>query len=372
MRNPILILVLTFTLYHFAIGQLEATLTIENQHTEGTDFYFDIFLYRSSGSTNGDIYLRDADFYLSFNDKNFKNPHISKTGSSPGYCTFEPSSGNSTDNLLTAINYFDNTIASLNGKDQIVIELNGPVPSDQTAFNSTVAKINNSSSTHCLGRFKISGINNPFGTSGLKWVTTGSSLVTTVLSMENTSPFFASEISVNTVNPVDVALPIELISFNANIYQENKIQLVWQTANEFQNYGFEIEKRRGNNQWEKIGFLAGNQGQTANLYSFIDPAPSKGINFYRLKQLDVDGKFTYSQIVSVYFSNDDGLDVFPNPVSYNLFVEGTKGGFYTIVNSVGKIVLDGTIEKESIDVSELSSGIYVLLNNGKTAKFLKW
>lgn len=371
MQQPFLIFILTI-ITHLVYAQIEVTLTVENQNINGTDFYFDIYLYRSSGSAGGDLYLKDADFYLNFNAGNFTNPNISKVGSSPGQCNFKPTNGNSTDELLTAINYYDNTNASLNGAEQIVIELNGPVPTNQQTFDTRVAKINNSKSTHCLGRFKITGINNPFGTAGLKWITSGSSLVTKVSTMENSTPFFGSEVNLNAIDPVDVALPIELVSFTIDILEDDRIKLHWKTANEIQNHGFEIEKRVQEEKWVKIGFVLANQSQSDNEYSFLDPNPSKGINFYRLKQLDIDGKFSYSNIISIYFSNTNGFEVFPNPVTNELFIEGINTGFYQITNSVGIPVMKGVLKEKSIGVSELPTGIYIIFIDNKNSKFLKW
>lgn len=371
MRNPILIILLNCLCLNIW-SQIEATLTIENQNTVGTDFYFDLYLYRSSGISSGDIYLKDADFYLTFNRDNFNNPAISKVGSSPGHCTLKPSSNQSNDQLFTSISYFNSTQPSLNN-DQIIIELNGPVPDNQQVFDTRVAKINNSTSTHCLGRFKISGINNPFGTAGLKWKTSGSSLVTTVSSMENFEPFFGSEIEINAINPVDASLPVELISFTADIFEENQIKLDWITAFELDNLGFEVEKRIAEDQWKKIGFIPGGQAQAGSTYYFIDLNPTKGINYYRLKQMDFDGHFTYSNIVSIYFSSGEGIDVFPNPVSRLLYVEGTiDGSNFQIISNAGLDIMNGRLTGEPIDVSGLPAGIYILKSENKSSKFLKW
>jgi len=93
---------------------------------------------------------------------------------------------------------------------------------------------------------------------------------------------------------LDLALPVELSNFKAN-RKEQSIQLLWETQSEINNQGFEIQ-RSTNNAWHKIDFINGNGNSThRNSYSSIDKSPIEGINYYRLKQLDFDGKFEYSE-----------------------------------------------------------------------------
>ncbi|HEV8081725.1 MAG TPA: choice-of-anchor J domain-containing protein [Chitinophagaceae bacterium] len=95
-------------------------------------------------------------------------------------------------------------------------------------------------------------------------------------------------------------LPLSLITFNGRI-KEEKINLSWQTTNQTNITGFDIERMTGSN-WIKIGSIqsSGNASGTNN-YSFSDNIPAMGINYYRLKIIDVDGKYTYSQIVNFEF-----------------------------------------------------------------------
>ena len=96
-------------------------------------------------------------------------------------------------------------------------------------------------------------------------------------------------------------LPVELTSFAAT-YSENTIQLIWSTASELNNYGFEIERRSDKTDWRTIGFREGNGTTTEpQNYSYIDDL--FGVNshklYYRLKQIDFDGTFEYSEVVEV-------------------------------------------------------------------------
>jgi hypothetical protein len=112
------------------------------------------------------------------------------------------------------------------------------------------------------------------------------------------------------------SLPIELINFKALIRDDNQaVDLLWATATEKDNVGFDVERSADNRNWKTLGFMPGN-GTTAERhdYVFTDDAPFKGVNYYRLKQMDADGKFQYSPMV-VADIRGGGLqfDVFPNP-----------------------------------------------------------
>jgi photosystem II stability/assembly factor-like uncharacterized protein len=99
-------------------------------------------------------------------------------------------------------------------------------------------------------------------------------------------------------------LPVEITSIAASV-SNNKVLLNWQTATEVNNYGFEIERSVAQisnlfNNWEKIGFVQGHgNSNSPKDYSFVDANPPSGKLQYRLKQIDTDGSFEYSQVVQV-------------------------------------------------------------------------
>jgi hypothetical protein len=102
-------------------------------------------------------------------------------------------------------------------------------------------------------------------------------------------------------NPAEVMtlIPVELISFKADIAEGN-VELTWSTATETNNLGFEIYKTIKSSQpdWKKIGFIQGH-GTTTEVqsYSFKDESTLSGTYLYKLKQIDYDGSFEYSNIV---------------------------------------------------------------------------
>ena len=101
-------------------------------------------------------------------------------------------------------------------------------------------------------------------------------------------------------NPV----PVELISFIADL-SENDVTLSWQTATETNNKGFEIQriqdyKIERSKDWKTSGFIPGNGTTTEPMsYSFTDKNVEPGFYQYRLRQIDFDGSFTYSDIIEV-------------------------------------------------------------------------
>ncbi len=101
------------------------------------------------------------------------------------------------------------------------------------------------------------------------------------------------------------ALPVELTSFTAaNL--ENKVVLNWATATEVNNYGFEVERQilkqvqNDTESWVKVGFVEGNgNSNSPKQYTFEDNSAQNGTYSYRLKQIDFDGKFEYSNVVEL-------------------------------------------------------------------------
>ena len=146
-------------------------------------------------------------------------------------------------------------------------------------------------------------------------------------------------------------LPVELTSFTAKRLH-NSIRLDWQTATEVNNYGFEIERKLNvkgqmTNEWIKIGFAegSGNSNSPKN-YSYLDKSATKGVYAYRLKQIDNDGTFSYSEEVVVNLNEvpaEFSLDQnYPNPFNPVTQIDFSlaQTGFVTlnIYNSIGQLI----------------------------------
>ncbi|MBZ0198979.1 MAG: T9SS type A sorting domain-containing protein [Ignavibacteriaceae bacterium] len=170
---------------------------------------------------------------------------------------------------------------------------------------------------------------------------------------------------------LNTPIPVELVSFAAAV-NNNSVELNWQTATETNNSGFDIE-RKVNSTWQSIGFVKGLGTSTGTInYSFVDENPVAGNLRYRLKQIDYNGEFTYSNTVDVNFITPIDFNLsqnYPNPfnpatsIDYALPVESNVA--IEIYNTVGENLMTinngvqatGTY-KYTIDLSRLSSGIY--------------
>jgi hypothetical protein len=181
-------------------------------------------------------------------------------------------------------------------------------------------------------------------------------------------------------------LPVELISFTAS-QQNNSVLLSWTTATESNNNGFEIQKKTSDDQWINISFVEG-KGTTTELtnYNFIDNDIIYGKIFYRLKQIDYDGTFDYSEIISVETTPPVEyalMQNYPNPfnpstvisfsipeeVFVNLSVYNLLGE--RIKELKNEVMLQG-VYQSVFDASGLTSGIYFYhLNAGKYSQTKK-
>ena len=182
-------------------------------------------------------------------------------------------------------------------------------------------------------------------------------------------------------NIAGMLLPIELISFTGRS-QNNQNLLQWATASESQNKGFDIEaspnpSKGGEFTWRTIGFVAG-KGTTNERqnYRFVDDVPSKGVTYYRLKQLDEDGRFEYSKTIAIDSKGEKVASVFPNP-STGIFtitgIEDTEDETFTLINSIGQTLSIAVQNDGQMDMSGYPSGVYYLrvASNGQVMKLVK-
>ena len=167
-------------------------------------------------------------------------------------------------------------------------------------------------------------------------------------------------------------IPVELISFTANMV-ENKVRLEWSTATETNNRGFEIEQSSDKSNFTKIGFVEGH-GTTTEIheYSFITKPAYAGLNYYRLKQIDYDGTFSYSKVIEAEFDIPDKYSLsqnYPNPfnpttkITYTIPKEGKVS--VKIFDMIGREVATLVNEEKPVgnyevtfDATVLPSGVY--------------
>lgn len=193
-----------------------------------------------------------------------------------------------------------------------------------------------------------------------------------VSNINNYNPFWTL---VGSNNP----LPVELLVFDAQLNKQKDVDLNWITAAEVENDFFTVERSRDGVNFEELGYVDG-AGSTSNnsYYHFVDENPYNGINYYRLKQTDFDGDFSYSGIkaVKLEMEVEASMLVYPNPATDRFFVNlnGEADGsdmFITDLN--GKVIrtipVDPMDEKGSAIVEvqrdNLAPGIYMITVPGR-------
>jgi len=171
-----------------------------------------------------------------------------------------------------------------------------------------------------------------------------------------------------------IPIPVELISFTASILN-NIVRLNWITSTETNNDGFEIQRKQDNSDWQKIGFVTGHGTATeTNTYEYVDDISRLSSNSfsYRLKQLDFDGSYEYSDEVLVTNVTPDKFVLeqnFPNPFNPNTVIKYsiTQTGMVTLTvyNILGKKVTTLVNETKeagryevNFNASNLASGLY--------------
>lgn len=171
-------------------------------------------------------------------------------------------------------------------------------------------------------------------------------------------------------------LPIELLYFSGFKKEERVNTLEWVTLTESQNERFDVERSRDGVVWDKIGEVSGaGTSWEERYYTLNDDSPEQQ-NYYRLKQIDYDGKFTYSTILLIQNSADKSKfsEGYPNPVSDYHFIRLMLDVAHlkvTLYDGAGAKVWDTKFfNKEagqvlSIDMSELESGTYHLSLEGE-------
>ncbi len=160
------------------------------------------------------------------------------------------------------------------------------------------------------------------------------------------------------------ALPIELISFNASEINEG-ILVEWKTASENNNDYFLVEKSTGMSEWEAIEQIKGTNQNNNVEYSFLDENKTSSLSYYRLKQVDYNGEYTYSKIVSVS-SDAPNLEwlVYPNPTTGYLNISNLGNHIESIdlVDIYGRKINTFFLTDEhiTIDLSTQIEGIYFI------------
>ncbi len=270
----VLIYILTIAVTN-GVTAVSYTLRVVDQQVNGTNFTFKLYLQ----STNVDFYLADSDIYLSFNTSNFTSPVITKVE----------------DGDLYPSTY---TVSPFITGDKIAITIKGPAPTSDTEFQNGAYLISMDNPGTYIGKFQLSGINNPAGTAGLAWYYPGTS-GTDLFNFGWPEPWPTFRVTTYAnEDPANAALPVEIAALSAELTDNNYVTINWTTKSEIRNLGFNVFRGITNDgPWYKINTEllkgAGTSVQE-HYYEYIDKDINKnGIYFYKIEQIDTDGMISY-------------------------------------------------------------------------------
>jgi hypothetical protein len=165
-------------------------------------------------------------------------------------------------------------------------------------------------------------------------------------------------------------LPVTLVSFDVT-KSESEVRIKWATSSETNSSYFDIERSTDARNWNVIGQISAKVNINAiSAYDFTDKAPANGINYYRLKMVDMDQSFSYSKIRSVSLEGAK-VRIYPNPVTTQLNIDNFSSDQIekvVLYSMTGMVVYSNeNFIKNSIDVARLKTGVYILtitLKNG--------
>ena len=185
------------------------------------------------------------------------------------------------------------------------------------------------------------------------------------------------------IQTISSPLPLTLLDFSSRLLEIRDVQLQWMTSSETNTKDFEIQWSNNNLAFIKVGFVSATGFSTQNRhYSYIHNLPLDGINYYRLKMIDADGRFTYSPITSVHVALiKDMLTVFPNPLhdmlNLQIHAVNDKSIYFSIVGVDGKTVSSKTFiltkgdQLLKWDLAALRPGNYFLLSGNNVFQTIK-
>lgn len=172
-----------------------------------------------------------------------------------------------------------------------------------------------------------------------------------------------------------IVLPVTLTSFSVTAYGKSAL-LRWQTVSETNNDYFQVERSSsGNSGWEPIGVVAGAGKSSETLtYSYMDPTPHSEKSFYRLKQVDYDGTYSYSSIQSVIIPRT--IAPYPNPAANYLIVpvnarlQPPDIKLFNVTAKEFCVSMESQKSYIKLDIRDLPSGNYILNINNETHHIL--
>ncbi|MFT6921138.1 MAG: hypothetical protein ACJA1C_000132 [Crocinitomicaceae bacterium] len=185
-------------------------------------------------------------------------------------------------------------------------------------------------------------------------------------------------LQINNVDCPGYPLPVELAVFEPTC-DDGKIKLDWETTTEHNNDYFIIERSGDNVLFETVTTVKGKGNSLArSSYSWVDENPLRETAYYRLSQMDYDGKSETFPARSINCQAEENVELFPNPFENQLQLTSMHDGVIYLMDLTGKVVFEHSIRtgNNSLDVSEIESAVYlakIVLVNGdeKVLKLVK-
>lgn len=187
-------------------------------------------------------------------------------------------------------------------------------------------------------------------------------------------PIYSSSIAGPATLSSNGTLPVVLDHFNAS-FNDNQVVLDWATLVEINSDHFTVERSADGSNWQTLGTVAAaGNSETKVSYSFTDPSPLSGANYYRLQMVDRDGKYKYSPVKVVRGSLIKGFSIFPNParefLNVTVSADASSQLSFRIVNPFGQVLLERSFTNAagttiSLPVQNFPAGNYILTIAGK-------
>ena len=232
-------------------------------------------------------------------------------------------------------------------------------------FVNTIANLTSFAGATVMFRFRLITDN---GTANTGWYVDDISVRSEAGVYNKVNLFDASttlRATSDTLTIIQNLVPVVWKSFTA-VKQNNKALLTWVTAQEVNNAYYEIERSTDGTSFIALQKVNATSGNTQQTYTAIDEQPAKGINYYRIKQVDKDGAYSYSEIRVLVFDNSkNNVYVYPNPAKdkVTILIEGNKKMVQAqLLNSIGQVVQNITLSAEvnQVNISSLTPGLYYI------------
>jgi len=234
-------------------------------------------------------------------------------------------------------------------------------------FENASKKANGDSADYVLGQSDFSSHDAGTSATALKYPITVFFSNMQLFIVDNLN----NRILVENPNP-PVTLPLKLLNFSGHLQNNNAVSLQWQTADEQGVSKYELQYSTDGINYAYTLDVAQAQNEDNNNYDYLHDDPVSGNNYYRIKMINADGSFTYSNVVMITVTNDNYVIVSPNPAADNIVITlpDTDEATVAIYNSVGSLVKTARLYSAitTTDIHSLFSGTYfinIVENNGR-------